>query len=83
MVDEFNMCDARTGKTIDIVVRQLIITQHFWYSKEAKNNVKISIDMYSYISLIKTTFPNASIIIDKFHIVQLISRSLNKTRVRS
>ena len=26
-------------------------------------------------------FPNASIIIDKFHLTQLISRSLNKTRI--
>lgn len=82
----FNMCDARTGKTIDIVEnRQLdnLLKYFSRYSKEAKNNVKnIVIDMYSpYISLIKTTFPNASIIIDKFHIVQLISRSLNKTRV--
>ena len=27
-------------------------------------------------------FPNAKIIIDKFHLTQLISRSLNKTRIR-
>lgn len=26
-------------------------------------------------------FPNANIIIDKFHLTQLISRSLNKTRI--
>ena len=39
--------------------------------------------MYSpYISLIKKFFPNANIVIDKFHLVQLISRSLNKTRIR-
>ena len=38
--------------------------------------------MYSpYVSLIKKMFPNASIIIDKFHLTQLISRSLNKTRI--
>ena len=38
--------------------------------------------MYSpYISLIKKIFPNAEIIIDKFHLVQLISTSLNKTRI--
>ena len=40
--------------------------------------------MYSpYISLIKKMFPNAQIIIDTFHLVQLISRSLNKTRIRA
>ena len=38
--------------------------------------------MYSpYISLIKKMFPNASIVIDKFHLTQLISKSLNKTRI--
>ena len=38
--------------------------------------------MYSpYISLIKVMFPNAEIIIDKFHLTQLISTALNKTRI--
>ena len=35
-----------------------------------------------YISLIKALFPNAKTITDRFHIVQLISRSLNKNRIR-
>lgn len=34
-----------------------------------------------YISLIKTTFPNAKIIIDRFHIVQALNRALNIARV--
>ena len=39
--------------------------------------------MYSpYISLIKDVFPKAQIIIDKFHIYQLFSRALNKTRIK-
>ena len=33
--------------------------------------------------LIQKMFPNAKIIIDTFHLVQLISRSLNKTRIRA
>lgn len=36
---------------------------------------------YLYVLLIKKMFPNASIIIDKFHLTQLILRSLNKTRI--
>lgn len=36
---------------------------------------------FPYISLIKKIFPNALIIIDVFHIIQLISRALNKTRI--
>ena len=40
--------------------------------------------MYSpYVSLIQKMFPNAQIIIDIFHLTQLISRSLNKTRIRA
>ena len=83
----FHMCDGITGQTIDIVEdRRLdnLIKYFFYYDYKARSKVKfITIDMYSpYISLIKKMFPNAKIIIDKFHLTQLISRSLNKTRIR-
>lgn len=82
----FHMCDGITGKTIDIVEdRRLdnLIKYFFYYDYKARNCVQfIIIDMYSpYVSLIKKMFPNAKIIIDKFHLTQLISRSLNKTRI--
>lgn len=82
----FHMCNGITGQTIDIVEdRRLdsLIKYFFHYDYKARSRVKfITIDMYSpYVSLIKKMFPNASIIIDKFHLSQLISRSLNKTRV--
>ena len=82
----FNLCNGKTGKIIDIVEnRQLnyLLKYFSYYTHQARCNVKfIIIDMYSpYISLILKLFPNASIIIDKFHLVQLISRSLNKTRI--
>ena len=34
-----------------------------------------------YMSLIKQLFPNAKIIIDRFHIVQSLNRALNISRV--
>ena len=82
----FNMCDAKTGKIIDIVEDRKLtsLLKYFaYYTHKARSKVKlIVIDMYSpYISLIKKMFPNAEIIIDKFHLVQLISTSLNKTRI--
>lgn len=82
----FHICNAITGQTIDIVEdRRLdsLIKYFFYYSYKARSRVKfIVIDMYApYISLIKKMFPNASIVIDKFHLTQLISRSLNKTRI--
>lgn len=83
----FHLCNGENGQTIDIVEdRRLfnLIKYFARYSHKARSNVKlIVIDMYSpYISLIKKMFPNASIIIDKFHLVQLISRALNKTRIK-
>lgn len=82
----FHLCNGITGKTIDIVEDRKLssLLKYFsYYTSKARRGVKyIVIDMYSpYISLIKKFFPNANIVIDKFHLVQLISRSLNKTRI--
>ncbi|MDD2203115.1 MAG: ISL3 family transposase [Bacilli bacterium] len=82
----FNFCNADTGEIIDIVEdrRLYSLTKYFSrYSRDARLNVKnIIIDMYTpYIVLIKAMFPNANIITDKFHTVQLINRALNKTRI--
>ena len=84
----FHMCNGETGQTIDIVEDRRLssLLKYFaYYSFKARQSVKfIIIDMYSpYVSLIKKMFPNAQIIIDTFHLVQLISRSLNETRIRA
>lgn len=83
----FHLCNGETGQTIDIIEdRKLnsLIKYFAYYSHQARSKVKfITIDMYSpYVSLIQKMFPNALIIIDKFHLVQLISRALNKTRIK-
>jgi transposase len=83
----FIFCDSESGNIVDIVEdRRLHVLKGYFlqYSKAARLSVKtIVIDMYSpYISLIKKVFPNAKIIIDKFHILQLFSRALNKTRIK-
>lgn len=84
----FHICNGETGQTIDIVEdRKLLslLTYFSYYDTKARHSVKyIIIDMYApYVSLIKKMFPNAKIVIDSFHLVQLISRSLNKTRIRA
>lgn len=83
----FIFCDAESGKIVDIVEdRRLHVLKAYFsrYTKQARAAVKtIVIDMYSpYISLIKEVFPKAAVIIDKFHIIQLFSRALNKTRIK-
>lgn len=82
----FHMCDGKTGKTLDIIEDRKLnsLLKYFsYFTHKARSNVKlIVIDMYSpYISLIQKMFPNTKIIIDKFHLVNLISTSLNKTRI--
>ena len=82
----FQVCNGKNGKIIDIVEDRKLnsLMKYFsYFTHKARSNVKlIVIDMYSpYISLIKKMFPNAEIIIDKFHLVNLISTSLNKTRI--
>ena len=76
----FIFCDADTKQIIDIVEdRRLSSLQAYFkrYTEEARSRVKhIVIDMYApYISLIKELFPHAKIILDKFHLVQHISRA--------
>lgn len=83
----FNICDAETGKTVDLVEDRSLdnLNKYFsYYISETKLQVKnVVMDMYKpYITLVQTNFPNANIIIDLFHIVQLISRSMNKTRIQ-
>lgn len=79
--------DFETKKIITILENrtQITIRNHFFrYSKEARNSVKVvTVDMSgSYIPMIPKLFPKAKIVIDRFHIVQYMSRALNHTRIQ-
>src|SRR5699024_1039581 len=84
----FEYVDAETGDIIDILERRdaRAIKEHFirnYHLKDLKKVETITIDMNAgYVNVIKEIFSQAKIIIDRFHIVQLISRSMNQTRVR-
>lgn len=84
----FEYINAETGEILGILSSRdgYTVKNHFYanYSLKQLNKVKtITIDMNSsYIGVIKEVFPHAEIIIDRFHLVQLINRSMNKTRVR-
>lgn len=83
----FIYCDAFTHQVVDVVEdrRLYYLKDHFYrYSRYERKKVKtICIDMYTpYIELIRQLFPNASIIIDRFHIVQALNLELNRYRVQ-
>lgn len=82
----FVFCDSLHKELIDVVIdRRLdhLIKYFHQYEERARKNVKaVVIDMYDpYIQLTKTCFPKASLVIDKFHLVQHLSRALNQTRI--
>ncbi|WP_017187829.1 ISL3 family transposase [Alkalibacillus haloalkaliphilus] len=84
----FEYINAETGEILDTLEGRTnkMIRDHFitYYDLTHRKRVKtVTIDMNSaYVSVIKELFPNADIIIDRFHIIQLINRSMNKTRIK-
>ena len=83
----FIYTNAKTHEVLDIVMdRKLYNLKEYFRKisrKERKKVKTITIDMYQpYISLITELFPNAEIIIDKFHIIQHINREFNKLRIK-
>ena len=82
----FVFADYHTKNIIDIVENRRLysLTEYFLrFSLEARNSIKyICMDMYTpYISLVNSIFPAAKIVIDKFHIVNLVNRAFNQTRI--
>lgn len=83
----FEYIDAKAGEILDVLPSRdgRTVKSHFisHYSLRDRENVQtITIDMNaSYTGFIPILFPKAKIIIDRFHIIQLINRSMNKTRV--
>ena len=82
----FLFLNAESGQILNILPdrRMPALIRYFMsYSRKAREAVKtVCMDMYSpYFSVVHHCFPHAKIILDRFHIVQLLSRALNKTRV--
>ncbi|MCF1284040.1 ISL3 family transposase [Streptococcus sinensis] len=77
--DNLNIITVLEGRT------QAIIRNHFLkYDRTVRCQVKIiTMDMFSpYYDLAKQLFPNAKIVLDRFHIVQHLSRAMSRVRVQ-
>ena len=64
---------------------QATIRNHFLrYSRQVRSRVKvITMDMFSpYYDIARKLFPNAKIVLDRFHIVQNLSRAMNRVRIQ-
>lgn len=84
----FVFIDNIKHEVIDIVEnrqQRYLIDYFMRFSYQSRKKVEtITIDMYSpYLGVIKDCFPNAKIIIDRFHIVQHLNRCLNQMRIQT
>ena len=64
---------------------QVTIRNHFFrYSRQVRSRVKIiTMDMFSpYYDIAKKLFSNAKIVLDRFHIVQHLNRTMNRLRIQ-
>ena len=78
--------DGETSRLIDILPGRTLkelISFFMKFSHQQRSKVKyLVMDMNaSYQQLIKAVFPNAVIVVDRFHIVQHINRNFNQLRV--
>ncbi|MBP2100182.1 transposase [Enterococcus rivorum] len=83
----FVFMDGQTRQLLDIVVnRKLNSLKKNFYSYAYKTRATVQyivIDMYKpYVTLVKKLFPNAKLIIDRFHIVQHIGRTFLTHRIQ-
>src|SRR5699024_6468938 len=81
------LMDNATHQMVDILedrTQRYLRAYFLRFSLEERRQVKtITIDMYSpYRDFLPRLFPNAHVIIDRFHIVQLLNRELNAYRIR-
>ena len=77
--------DSRQIITILDGRTQVTIRKHFFrYSRQVRSRVKvITMDMFSpYYDIARKLFPNAKIILDRFHIVQHLSRAMCRLRIQ-
>ncbi|WP_339101964.1 ISL3 family transposase [Candidatus Enterococcus clewellii] len=84
----FICVNGETNKILEVLEDRRLthLTRHFMrYTKEARENVKyLVMDMNaSYDQLLKSVFPNAQLVTDRFHIVQQMNRALNQLRIKT
>ena len=83
----FIALDASTHQIVKILptrYKQTIMTYFKHYPELVRRQVKtVSMDLnYYYAAMVKELFPNAQVVLDRFHIVQMLNRSFNACRIQ-
>ena len=79
--------DFNTNEVLTILDgrTQAVIRTHFLrYPRQVRRRVKVmTMDMFSpYYQLVKQLFPHAQIVLDRFHIIQHLCRTMNRVRIQ-
>lgn len=80
--------DIDTGNLLEVIdshKQQEIIESLKQQPLEIREQVtEVSVDMWAgFDKVIKEVFPNAAIVFDRFHVMQLLNRALNKLRIKA
>lgn len=83
----FIVLDVSTHQIVKILpirYKQTIMTYFKHYPELARRQVKtVSMDLnYYYAAMVKELFPNAQVVLDRFHIAQMLNRSFNSCRIQ-
>lgn len=84
----FICIDGESHRIIKILpdrYKKSIIKYFMKFTSKARESVKtVSMDLNSYYQdIVHQIFPNAQVIIDRFHMVQMLNRSLNQLRIQT
>lgn len=79
------VCNLDTGEILEIIDShqqdEIIKTLMGWSLEEREAITEVSVDMWGgFTKVIKTVFPNARIVYDRFHVMKILNEELNKIR---
>lgn len=84
----FICLDGDTHQVVQILRKRLkkdLLKYFGKFSPQARQNVKtVTMDLnFYYQDIVRACFPNAKIVIDRFHMIQMLTRSFNSFRVQT
>lgn len=79
------VCNLETAELIEVIDShkqdEIIKTLMSWSLEQREAVTEVSVDMWGgFTKVIKTVFPNARIVYDRFHVMKMLNKELNEIR---
>ena len=74
----------KSFRFLELATRRRCLSNFGRFSLQARANVKtVTMDLnFYYQDIVRACFPNAQIVIDRFHMIQMLTRSFNSLRIQ-